>query len=196
MGERCTATTSKGKRCGSWAVKGCDHCRKHLTEDEQIKLGVIKTETPVEMELKGVSGITKKVTKPWNSDGNPWSRNLLRLQKRRPGFRCKFTNKEHWPSKRDQGWKIADIKDYGGVTDVVPGEEGKIDTVIRRREMFLIEIPEELALERDKFYAHKANAAMDAANRSAQEGNEAREISRSGHDPKIHSEFRTQRGGY
>ena len=186
MGEKCIGMKKDGNRCGSWAVKGEDYCRKHIPEGEEST------------ENKGLlSGevVKKEETKPWNADENPWSLNMLKLQDRHDGFRCKWTNADHWPTKRDQGWKIADIKDYGGVTDQLPGEEGNIDTTIRRREMFLIEMPEALARERDKFIRHKSNVAMEAANKSAESG-VARELKAFGHDAKVDSNFSTRKGGF
>ena len=187
MGTKCIHIKDDGKRCGPWAVKGEDYCRKHMKGEPSEHEGLLAPESEhVEK---------KEATKPWNADSNPWSLDLLRLQKKRPGFRCKFTNADHWPTKQQQGWKIANIKDYGGVTDVVVGEEGQMDTTIRRREMFLIEMPEEMAKERDKFFKHKTNAAMEAANRMAESG-VASELKSFGHDAKVRPKFSTRQGGF
>jgi hypothetical protein len=203
MGEKCIFIKEDKTRCKSWAVKGYDHCRKHLTEDEQIRLGIVQPESEEEEQQTEGLGESpestepkKEATKPWNADGNPWSLDLLKLNKKHPGFRCKWVNPDNIRTRQDQGWKIANIKDYGGTTDTVPGEEGKIDTVVKRREMILMEIPEELARERDKFYHHKTNRAMEAAQRNAEDSDEAKDIKRSGHDPMITSRFSTRRGGF
>lgn len=192
MGERCISTKDNGSRCGSWAVKNMKHCRKHLNDDEKVKLGLIVSN---EEQTEGKSE-TKQATKPWNAEGNPWSLNLLKLQRKHPGFRCKWVNPDNILIRQDQGWKIANIKDYGGTTDIVAGEEGKLDTTIKRREMILMEIPEELARQRELFYHHKANAAMEAANKRAESSNEAADVRKAGHDPRITSRFSTQKGGF
>jgi len=175
MGEKCIHIKEDGKRCGSWAVHGEDYCRRHM-------------ETP-----EGLN--TKPATKPWNSEGNPWSLNLLRLKQTRPGFRCKWANPDTLPAKLDQGWKIADINNYGGKTDKLPGEEGESGTIIKRREMILIEISEEMAKQRADFFDHRANAAMKAAQEVAQTG-AGGDLKAAGHDPRITSKLDSQRGGF
>ena len=140
MGTKCIEIKKDGNRSKSWAVKGTKYCRLHTKEDT-------KPDT-----LEGLlSKIHLEETKPWNADNNPWSLDMLRLKEKRPGFVCRWTNAENYPTKRDQGWVIANAKDYGGTTDKIPGEEGTVDTTIRRREMFLIEISEELARKRREF---------------------------------------------
>jgi hypothetical protein len=109
----------------------------------------------------------KKVTRPWDGDDNPWSLDMLRLKKKHPGFIPHFTTREDLQKKLDQGWKIADAKDYGGVTAVLPGEEAKDGSVVKRREMILIELPEELAQKRRDFIAWKTNERTKAATEMA-----------------------------
>ena len=107
----------------------------------------------------------KEMTRPWDADSNPWSVDMLRLRKKHPGFRPRFTTRDELQKKLDQGWKIADAKDYGGLDAVLPGEEAKDGSVLKRREMILIELPEELAKKREEFIAYKTNKrTQDAAN--------------------------------
>jgi len=104
-----------------------------------------------------------KATKPWNADNNPWSLDLLRLKKKRQGFVPRWTTKDLLERKLDQGWTVADRKDYGGTTDKLPGEEGKMDSTILRRELILIEMPDELAGQRKAFFENKTKTrSVDA----------------------------------
>jgi len=98
-----------------------------------------------------------KMTKPWDADNNPFSLDMLRLKKKHEGFRCRFVTKDNFQKHLDQGWIFANIKDYGGVTDRLPGEEGQADTLLRRRELTLMELPEELGKKRDEYITHKTN---------------------------------------
>jgi len=137
--------------------------KHHMHEvDEELELTLREyfetADAPVEEPQQ-------EMTRPWDGDSNPWSLDMLRLQKKRPGFRPRFTTKEDLPRKLEQGWKIADAKDYGGVTAVLPGEEAKEGSVIKRREMILIELPEELAKKREDYIAWKTNKrTQDATN--------------------------------
>ena len=106
-------------------------------------------------------------TRPWDSDNNPWSLDMLRLKKRHPGFVPRFTTREDLQKKLDQGWSIADAKDYGGVAAVLPGEEAKDGSLVKRREMILIELPEELAQKRRDFISWKTNERTKAATEMA-----------------------------
>ena len=114
----------------------------------------------------------KPATTPWNDTDNPWSRDMLRLNKKHDGFRPKWAAKgEKLDRLLDIGWKIADIKDYGG-TSAILGEEGQMDTTVNRREMILVEISEERAEQRTEFYAQKANKRLqDAKNMASTEAN-------------------------
>jgi hypothetical protein len=143
------------------------------------KMKVEKLDNPEPIGLNTVEGLnaefdnvlkaveepksTHKVTAPWNTDNNPWSRDMLKLTKKRPGYRQRFVTKniENIEKYLDQGWAVADKKDYGGVSAKIAGEEGQIDTTIKRRELILMEIPEELAKQRDAYIDHKTNRRVE-----------------------------------
>jgi hypothetical protein len=99
----------------------------------------------------------EKMTRPWDADNNPWSLDMLRLRKKRKGFRQRFVIEENIQRFLDQGWQLADIKHYGGVAAKLPGEEGKTDTCVRRRDLILMELPEELGKKRDEYINYKTN---------------------------------------
>lgn len=123
-------------------------------------------------------------TKPWDADNNPWSLDMLRLNKRRKDFRPRFVDKANIEKKLDQGWKVAHKKDWGGTTAKLPGEEGEQDTIIRRRELVLMEMPEESAKKRDEYIAWKTNRATEATMQAADKA--AAEVKReTGQDPRL-----------
>ena len=106
----------------------------------------------------------REATKPWNAEDNPWSLDLLRLQNYRPGFRCRFTTAEKLETKLMQGWTVADKRHYGGLFKTnIPGESGEMDTRVRRRELILIETPDEMAKARRKFFEHKTDSRSKSA---------------------------------
>jgi len=53
------------------------------------------------------------------------------------------------------GWTFASTEHYENVHDKIVGEEKPLDTKVRRRGMVLMEIPEEMAKQREAFYADK-----------------------------------------
>ena len=92
---------------------------------------------------------------------------MLSLKNKHPGFVPRFSTREDLQKKLDQGWKLADAKDYGGVTAVLPGEEAKDGSLVKRREMILIELPEELAQKRKDYVAWKTNQRTQASAKMA-----------------------------
>lgn len=93
-----------------------------------------------------------KATEPWKNDQpEPWRMDYMKTKERHSGFRPRFVPKHKIEQRLMQGWVIADSKDYGGTTYQLPGEASDTSQ-IRRREMVLMEIPEERAkgIERRK----------------------------------------------
>ncbi len=99
----------------------------------------------------------KKMTTPWNSSSNPWSLDLLRLRKKHKGFEPRFVDKSQVQKRLEQGYMFANLKDYGGLSDKLPGEEGEIDTAVRRRELVLMELPESLHRAKVEFLKNKTD---------------------------------------
>ena len=108
----------------------------------------------------------KPATSPWNADHNPWALDMLKLNNKRSGFRVRFFrgDNESIQKRQQQGWVVANCKDYDLEAKIV-GEEGKLDTSVRRRELVLMELPEELGLQRDAYIRGKTDrqTAMKSA---------------------------------
>jgi len=126
-----------------------------LTQAVEDSLPEVKEEKP-----------KKPATTPWNADHNPWSLDMLKLTKKRSGFRVRFFrgDNESIAKRQQQGWTVANCKDYDLEANIV-GEEGKLDTSVRRRELVLMELPEELGLQRDAYIRAKTDrqTAMKSA---------------------------------
>lgn len=92
----------------------------------------------------------KSATAPWKQAENPWVPDRFRVNKR-SGFRNKFITPDNLEKRIDEGWKVADAKDYGIHREQ---DEGQVDGMVRRRGMILVEMPEELAKQRDEFFSN------------------------------------------
>uniref|UniRef100_A0A6M3XTQ1 Uncharacterized protein n=1 Tax=viral metagenome TaxID=1070528 RepID=A0A6M3XTQ1_9ZZZZ len=188
-------------------MKVYEYAKKVGKKPNDIKLILNENEAPVSASVSNLNedqlGILNayfdvkeekpKATKPWNADNNPWSLDLLRLQKKRPGYRAKWVPKDLIQRRTEQGYTIANVKDYGGVSDTVVGEEGKMDSTIRRRELTLMEITEELGQQRDAYMAHKTNRRSIDARQIAE--NEAKKVSKNmGEDVQFSSKWESSKG--
>lgn len=134
------------RRCTDLGIEAKSHMATVTDEDATMLKAIIHG------EIKA-----KTTTKPWNADENPWSLDLLRIQKKRPGFHVRWTTADGLQRKIEQGWIVADRKNYGGVTDTVAGEESKNGSMIKRRELILIEISDELFQARQEFFRTKTD---------------------------------------
>lgn len=80
-------------------------------------------------------------TKPWNlGNKNPWSMDMMRLAKARPGFKCKWVSKHKIEQALLHGYQFARADHYG-VDRKIIGESNKHGDKIVRRELTLMEIP-------------------------------------------------------
>ena len=101
---------------------------------------------------------TSAPTAPWASSSSPWKRDTLKLSGKRAGFRPRWVSEINFERNLEYGWVFARRENYGGGTyDKIAGEESNIDSRVRRRGMVLMEIPEELAKQREKHYSDRAN---------------------------------------
>jgi len=115
----------------------------------------------------------KPPTQPWTKKGaspNPWEPDYLRLHHKREGFRCRWVPQTQVEQKQLQGWVICDPKDYGGTTDKHANDASGLGARIQRRELVLMEIPEETAQQRAAFMEKKAVQAKRAAKAPVKEG--------------------------
>lgn len=126
----------------------------------------------------------KPATKPWEPDNNPWALDMLKLTKKRRGFRVRFFrgDDESIQKRQQQGWIVANCKDYD-LNAKILGEEGKLDTTVRRRELVLMELPEELGLQRDAYVRHKTD--RQTALKSADALREYENLKRAGVDQHL-----------
>lgn len=112
------------------------------------------------MEDREEEEIKKPPTRPWESSENRWVRDIFKINKR-PRFRARFVSPDNVARKKEEGWAVADCNDYG-----ISQEEGQIATTVTRRGMLLMEIPEELALSRDKYIEERTSLqSKDARDR-------------------------------
>lgn len=135
------------RRCVELGISDVTHFNHTLSDDDALTM-----EAVIVGEIKA-----KTNTKPWNASENPWSLDMLRVQGARPGFRLRWTTAHGLQRKLEQGWQLADRKNYGGVTDTIVGEESKSGSMIKRRELILIEISDDLAKARDDFFRAKTD---------------------------------------
>ena len=136
----------------------------------------------------------KKATKPWDGTDNPWSLDMLRTKSTHAGYTPRWTTRENLQKWLDRGYKIADSKDYGGADAVLPGEEAKDGTLVKRRELILVECTLENVQKHDEYIDWKSNVRMRAAVESAE--SKVKGIEKAGKSGGVHfeTEFTSKRG--
>lgn len=82
----------------------------------------------------------KKTTKPWSE--NRWKRNMLGLAKKRKGMWTRWVSPENIQRYLDEGYTFAKSKDYVKAEAII-GESDRNDGQVKRRELTLMECPEE-----------------------------------------------------
>ena len=83
-------------------------------------------------------------TAPWNASENPWNADKVKTAGRHKGFRPRFVPLYRVDNKKTEGWVIAKASDYN---------ESSPDGTVRRNELILMEIPEGLAIQREKHFS-------------------------------------------
>jgi hypothetical protein len=136
----------------------------------------------------------KKPTRPWDADSNPWSQHLLATKEVHKGYHPRFIRRENLQKWIDRGYKLADAKDYGGVDEVIPGEEAKDGSLVKRRELILVECTLENKKKHDEYIDWKSNERMRAAVESAE--SKVKGIEKEGKSGGVHfeTEFTSKRG--
>jgi len=145
--------------------------KSHLNELDSEMVSQVK-EYILNADPEDLKPEKKEMTKPWSD--KPWSVDMLRLRKEHKGFHSRFVDKDKVQGRLEKGYAIANAKDYGELSAKLPGEEAQKDSVIRRRELILMEIPIELKKERDKFIDWKSNKRAKDARKMAE--NKAKQI--------------------
>jgi hypothetical protein len=103
------------------------HHMHDITPEFELQLREYFENADIEPEEK------KEPTRPWDGDSNPWSQSLLSTKTLHKGYHCRFIRRENLQKWVDRNYKIADAKDYGGVAEVIPGEEAADGTLLKRR---------------------------------------------------------------
>ena len=103
----------------------------------------------------------KKSSSPWTD--KLWTPNRFKVQERK-GYRVRFVAKENINDCKNEGYSIADGKNYGeDVGDVI------------RKGMVMMETPEQNALDRTKYYSNltdrRSQSSVDMLKAKAAEGN-------------------------
>lgn len=136
----------------------------------------------------------KQATKPWDGADNPWSMDLLRTKTTRKGFHCRWVTRENLQKWIDRGYKLAEAKDYGGADTVLPGEEGKDGTLVKRRELILVETTTENAKKHDDYIDWKSNERMRSAVESSEDRVKRIEKAGKSGSVKFETEFTSKQG--
>ena len=134
---------------------------------------VAPVQTEPSSRIKTVDEVpeTRASTEPWTQSGNPWAIDVLAMRFKHRGFRPRFVSKGTIETKKDQGWVMANCRDYN--VEPTPGQG---DTLIRRKGMLLMEIPEELANSREAYFKKKIKTQSNDARQK--EVTEARRMGR------------------
>ena len=136
----------------------------------------------------------KKATKPWDGADNPWSLDMLKTKATHDGYKARWTTRDQLQKWIDRGYQIANSKDYGGAAAVLPGEEAKDGTLVKRRELILVECTLENVQKHDEYIDWKSNERMRAAVESAE--SKVKGIEKAGKSGGVHfeTEFTSKRG--
>jgi hypothetical protein len=126
-----------------------------------LEAAVAANQRLLEEDAKG----THAPTRPWTREGKMrYQRKLLDTTGSRAGFRKRWTRIDMIEQRLAQGYRLANPSDYGELIRKEVGEEGQTQPgVIRRREMVLMEIPEEMSNEIRAHYAEQRRRMTQAA---------------------------------
>lgn len=123
-------------------------------------------------------------TRPWDADENPWSLDLLRTIKRREGFHPRWVREDRVEYYLQRGYKFAERQHYADMYDGLPGEETQLDSKLRRRELILMELPDDLYLKRQRHMREKTEMRSKTARDFAK--GQAQRLGMDGFDVHLH----------
>jgi hypothetical protein len=142
--------------------------------------------------------IPKPASKPWNANENPWALDMLSVvgkeRRERSGFRLKWVAPDMVAKRLQQGYVVANRKDYDGLRDVLPGEESAAGSIIKRRELVLMELPIDLYEKRKEFFDRKIQNTSDGAIETAKRASRKVEAESGGGIRLTQSEYTQNRG--
>lgn len=107
----------------------------------------------------------KTTSKPWND--KRWVPDMFRLDMKRKGFHTRFVDKANVEKRIDEGWQIANIKDYIEPEKIDKRqrdeEAGPFGTALTRKGMVLMELPDDLHKAKKAYLDAKAdNQSVEA----------------------------------
>lgn len=163
----------------------------NISDEQEVAL----REYVENMDIELADTEPQEMTRPWDASDNPFALDMLKLKKKHEGFRPRWVSPSNVQKKLDQGWKFADRKDYDGVTDTVIGDEGTSQdgTLVKRREMILMEIPEELAQKRADYIDYKTNRRSIEMSKALAEKMNKEIKDATGESPEMTAKFVTSR---
>jgi len=108
-----------------------------------------------EIKVDNQKGIVVEPSKVTASE--PWRPALLLQVKPIPGFRLHWARQDELDRVLAEGWTPVKGKDLTERTTI---DGTQMDSNILKRELILVKMPEELAKQRDAYYAKKAAEAI------------------------------------
>jgi hypothetical protein len=158
------------KTLEAWGVPVGNHMSKVPEKlEDQIRRAFAKPDNPpAQAEIRQDSATpVKKSTRPWEQKG--WVPDVFRLEKKHEGFHPRFVTEEKVDARLDEGWQMAEIKDYVDNPEVIKRqgvvEEGKDGTRMKRKGMRLMELPDELMEGKRNWLKHKVERQTVDAHR-------------------------------
>lgn len=110
----------------------------------------------------------KEPSRPWEKQGgNPWRLDMMKLSKKREGFRPRWVSPAKVDQRLMQGWVIASRKDYA-LDHEISVEGTEVGNKLKRREMILMEIPEDLARQKEQYNEEMLKKRDSAIKRNLQ----------------------------
>lgn len=104
------------------------------------------------VETKPVLGKVKSTT-PWKPA------NLMEAEKRE-GFRRRWTNVDYIEKRLREGWETVQAKSASPTLTLLDGTQ--LTNVVRKRNLILMEVPEELACEMEEHYRNLGDVNLNA----------------------------------
>lgn len=141
--------------------------RTRAYKESQKQLDGVEPTSDIEPGVQTENSKSKlAVTRPWDNRGQnigrqPWRMDMLMLKKKHQGFRCRFVDPKNVERREMRGYRIANVNDYGGVTDTKVIKDGTpLSTTLTRCGMILMEIPEEIIREQEQHQEARLKETM------------------------------------
>ena len=93
-------------------------------------------------DINKITAPTIEMSKPWDANDNKWIEDKFKTPEKKKGFRLCFCRKDELEGMLDQGYAVAKASEWGA-------NSRQPDGSLIRDGMYGMELPEEMALERD-----------------------------------------------